>query len=109
MTRLKVTERPAYKIALSVATWAAIGICGFIVLTAQTVAKNAQLGRQAYEQVDAIKTRQDSICKQVQQIESNQRVTNVTLQKDVEQVIGDISDIKRMVEQLYINGLERTY
>jgi len=109
MTRLKVTEHPAYKIALSVATWAAIGVCGIIVVGAQTVARNSYKGSEAFEQVQKVKSTQDSICQRIERIESNQQVINITLQKDVEQVKGDVTDIKRMVEQLYINGLERTY
>ena len=96
-------EQPIRKIVFGVLQWGAIAFIGWVLLTGQQVVSNSQKGGEAYENMQTQDKKIDSVCVRVDRIESNQRVINVGLQKDVEYIKENIYDIKGLVQEIREN------
>lgn len=98
-----MTKIDKKKLLQSVITWAAIGLLGITLAVGQSVKQNSDLGKKAYEQVQAIG---ECIKKNEREIKDNkaqQDIINAVVSEKLNTVGEDVKDIKRMVEQLYIN------
>ena len=91
------------KLTQNIVTWLAIGGLGLVLASAQTVRNNSKLGKDAHEQLKQTNERVDSLyCK-----EHKQDVINAVVRQQVDELSEDMKDVKRMVEQIYINVLEK--
>ena len=96
------SENPVLKIAIAVAQWAVIAVLGWFVLSAQTIAADSRRGADAYERIDAIQQKMDSMCIKVERVELNQRVINVGIQKDVEYLKQSVDNISIKIDKLLL-------
>ena len=94
------------KVLLSFVQWAVIGAAAWILLTAQTIKNNSELGRKSYYQLKGIDVKVDSLENIVNISTIKQEVINNATLERINKLSEDIKDTKYMVEQLYINLLE---
>ena len=104
---MKLNKNDWKKIIIAALQWGVIGAAGIVLLTAQTMYKNSELGKKSYEQQKRLNIKVDSVCNVMNVYTVKQEVINNTTIQRINQMSEDISDTKHMVEQLYINLLEK--
>lgn len=95
-------ENPVLKIAIAVAQWAVIAVLGWFVLSAQTIASDSRRGADAFEKINVVQQRMDSVCIKVERVELNQKAINIGIQKDVEYLKQSVDNISIKLDKLLL-------